>query len=43
MQALIFDGTILDTESNEFSAWQEVFQSYGGQLTLEYWLPFIVH
>ncbi len=43
MQALIFDfdGTILDTESNEFSAWQEVFQSYGGQLTLEYWLPFI--
>jgi HAD superfamily hydrolase (TIGR01509 family) len=43
MQALIFDfdGTILDTESSEFQAWQEVYQRYGVELTLEYWLPFI--
>ncbi len=43
MQALIFDfdGTILDTESSEFQAWQEVYQQYGAELTLEYWLPFI--
>jgi HAD superfamily hydrolase (TIGR01509 family) len=43
MQALIFDfdGTILDTESSEFQAWQEVYQRYGVELTLEYWLPFV--
>lgn len=43
VQALIFDfdGTILDTESSEFQAWQEVYQRYGVELTLDYWLPFI--
>ncbi len=43
MQALIFDfdGTILDTESTEFQAWQEVYQQHGAELSLDYWLPFI--
>lgn len=43
MQALIFDfdGTILDTESSEFQAWQAVYQRFGVELTLEYWLPFV--
>uniref|UniRef100_UPI0026222956 HAD family hydrolase n=1 Tax=uncultured Meiothermus sp. TaxID=157471 RepID=UPI0026222956 len=43
MQALIFDfdGTILDTESSEFQAWQEVYQRFEVELTLEYWLPFV--
>lgn len=43
MQALIFDfdGTILDTETSEFQAWQEVYQQYGAELRLDYWLPFI--
>jgi HAD superfamily hydrolase (TIGR01509 family) len=43
MQALIFDfdGTILDTESSEFQAWQEVYRQYGLELPLDYWLPFI--
>lgn len=43
MQALIFDfdGTILDTESTEFQAWQEVYQEYGLELSLDYWLPFV--
>lgn len=42
MQALIFDfdGTILDTETSEFQAWQEVYQQYGAELRLDYWLPF---
>ncbi|RIH87016.1 Phosphorylated carbohydrates phosphatase [Meiothermus luteus] len=43
MQALIFDfdGTILDTESSEFRAWQEVYWTYGAELSLDYWLPFV--
>ena len=43
VQALIFDfdGTILDTESSEFLAWQAVYQQHGVELTLEYWLPFV--
>lgn len=43
MQALIFDfdGTILDTESTEFQAWQEIYQQHGHELSLDYWLPFI--
>ena len=43
MQALIFDfdGTILDTESSEFQAWQEVYRQCGLELSLDYWLPFI--
>lgn len=43
MQALVFDfdGTILDTETAEFTAWQTVYQAHGVELTLEYWLPCI--
>ncbi|MCS7067361.1 MAG: HAD family hydrolase [Meiothermus sp.] len=43
MQGLIFDfdGTILDTESTEFQAWQEVYRQHGKELSLDYWLPFI--
>ena len=32
-----FDGLILDTETPEFDAWQEVFQSYGATLDREVW------
>lgn len=32
-----FDGLILDTETPEFLAWQEVFASYGAQLTTADW------
>ena len=43
MQALIFDfdGTILDTESTEFQAWQEAYRRHGVELALEVWLPLI--
>ena len=43
MKALIFDfdGTILDTEQNEFLAWQEAYQQYQVELKLEVWLPLI--
>ena len=43
MKALIFDfdGTILDTETAEFTAWQSVFHANGAELALEYWLPCI--
>ena len=32
--AFDFDGLILDTEGPIFQSWQELFQSYGRQLTL---------
>ena len=32
-----FDGLILDTETPSFQAWQEVFEHYGCELTLETW------
>ena len=32
-----FDGLILDTETPEFDAWQEIFESYGARLELEVW------
>lgn len=39
LQALIFDfdGLILDTETPEFRAWQEVFAAHGARLTLGDW------
>lgn len=39
LRALVFDfdGLILDTETPEFVAWQEVFAAYGAQLTTEEW------
>lgn len=41
MKALIFDfdGTILDTEQAEYTAWAETYARYGGELTLEAYLP----
>ena len=33
-----FDGLILDTESPEFEAWQEIYGSHGAQLSLTEWL-----
>ncbi|MBR7827103.1 HAD family hydrolase [Actinospica sp. MGRD01-02] len=38
-QALVFDfdGLILDTETPEFRAWQELFSRYGGTLTTADW------
>ncbi|WP_127585577.1 HAD family hydrolase [Paenibacillus koleovorans] len=32
-----FDGLILDTETNEFNAFREVFEEHGHELTLERW------
>lgn len=39
IRALIFDfdGLILDTESSEFQAWQELYAEYGCTLTLDIW------
>ena len=39
IHALIFDfdGTILETEGPILQSWQELYQSYGCQLTLEQW------
>lgn len=41
LQALIFDfdGLIIDTESTEMRAWQEMYRRYNVELTLETWLP----
>ena len=43
MKALIFDldGTIFDSESAIFRAWQQVYAEQGATLTLETWLPLI--
>lgn len=32
-----FDGLILDTESNEFMAYQDMYKHHGAELTLEKW------
>jgi HAD superfamily hydrolase (TIGR01509 family) len=39
IRALVFDfdGLILDTEGPIFQSWQELFQSYGFELTMEDW------
>lgn len=39
IQAVVFDfdGLILDTETNEFKAWQDVFRHYGAELALDVW------
>lgn len=36
-----FDGLIIDTESAEFHAWQEIFRRHGVELALADWLPCI--
>jgi HAD superfamily hydrolase (TIGR01509 family) len=43
IRALIFDfdGLILDTETPEFQAWQEIYRAYGTSLTLPEWADFI--
>ncbi|MER3479339.1 MAG: haloacid dehalogenase [Meiothermus sp.] len=43
MRALIFDldGTIFDSETAIFRAWQQVYAEQGAPLTLETWLPLI--
>jgi len=43
IKALIFDfdGLILDTESPEFQAWQEVFSTYGHELRADLWADLI--
>ena len=43
IKALIFDfdGLILDTESPEFQAWQEVFTAHGHELRAELWADLI--
>ena len=43
IKALIFDfdGLILDTESPEFQAWQEVFTEYGHDLGIDLWADLI--
>jgi HAD superfamily hydrolase (TIGR01509 family) len=39
LRALVFDfdGLILDTETSQFRAWQEVFAAHGGTLTVADW------
>jgi HAD superfamily hydrolase (TIGR01509 family) len=41
LQALIFDfdGLVVDTETPDFQAWQELCQRYGVEMTIETWLP----
>ncbi|MGH7871356.1 MAG: HAD family hydrolase [Candidatus Binatia bacterium] len=43
IKALIFDfdGLILDTESPEFQAWQEVFTEHGHELKLDLWADLV--
>ena len=43
IKALIFDfdGLILDTESPEFQAWQEVFAAHGHELRADLWADLI--
>ena len=43
IKALVFDfdGLILDTESPEFQAWQEVFTTHGHELRAELWADLI--
>jgi HAD superfamily hydrolase (TIGR01509 family) len=36
-----FDGLILDTESPEFQAWQEVFTAHGHELRAELWADLV--
>jgi HAD superfamily hydrolase (TIGR01509 family) len=36
-----FDGLILDTEVPIFQSWQEIYQVYGGRLTIEEWSTII--
>jgi HAD superfamily hydrolase (TIGR01509 family) len=33
-----FDGLILETETPEYQSWQEVYQQYGCELSIEWWL-----
>ncbi|HSG24996.1 MAG TPA: HAD family hydrolase [Anaerolineales bacterium] len=43
MRALIFDfdGLILDTELPDYLSWQEVYHSYGVELSLEHWCTIV--
>ncbi len=36
-----FDGLIVDTETPEFHAWQEIYRRHGTELAIETWLPCI--
>ncbi|MEM7124898.1 MAG: HAD family hydrolase [Chloroflexota bacterium] len=39
IKALVFDfdGLILDTETPDYASWREIYEEYGGELTLEEW------
>jgi len=37
-----FDGTLIDTETADFTACQMLYREHGANLTLEYWAPKIV-
>ena len=43
MKALIFDfdGLIVDTELPDYLSWQEVYQSYGVELSLDRWCTIV--
>lgn len=43
MRALIFDfdGLILDTELPDYLSWQEVYHSYGVELSLDHWCTIV--
>ncbi|MFZ1756466.1 MAG: HAD family phosphatase, partial [Caldilineaceae bacterium] len=40
LQAIVFDfdGTILETEGPDYQSWQEIFDTHGGELTLDVWI-----
>ena len=43
MEAIVFDfdGLILDTESCDLQAWQEIFAAYGGELDFDEWAEWL--
>ena len=43
IKALVFDfdGTILDTETADYQSWNEIYQTYGTELSLTTWVQYV--